>query len=273
MNEFYVYIYFDPRIKGVFKYEDLEFEYEPFYIGKGKGLRMFKHLSQTGRCYKVNKIKAIRKVGLEPIIIKYKEGLIEAEAFKLEVELIETIGRKNLKTGPLTNVVESGKGNQNKGELSHMWGKKFSDIHKERISKAIKKWMESVKNDVQFKQKIKQGLKKHYETHDGAFKNKVHSKETKEKMSKTRKEKELALGEKNSQFGTCWIIKDGESKKIKKEDIEFYIKQGWEKGRKIKILKWKSDFLESIEKIGNEELLEETLSLASGDDYEGCFTE
>jgi len=42
------------------------------------------------------------------------------------------------------------------------------------------------------------------------------------------------IGEKNSQYGTCWIIKDGVNKKIKKEEIENYLKDGWIKGRKIK---------------------------------------
>lgn len=35
----------------------------------------------------------------------------------------------------------------------------------------------------------------------------------------------------NSQFGTCWITIKGSSKK-KKEELEIYVKQGWNKGRK-----------------------------------------
>ena len=57
-----------------------------------------------------------------------------------------------------------------------------------------------------------------------------HSEETKEKMSKKAKER---TGNKNSQFGTCWITKDGQNKKIKKEDLQSYINSGWIKGRKI----------------------------------------
>jgi hypothetical protein len=57
---------------------------------------------------------------------------------------------------------------------------------------------------------------------------KKHSNETKEKMS------EKGLGKSNSQYGSCWITKDGINKKIKKEEIEIYITQGWIKGRKIK---------------------------------------
>lgn len=36
MEDFYVYVYLDPRKIGIFCYDDLKFGYEPFYIGKGK---------------------------------------------------------------------------------------------------------------------------------------------------------------------------------------------------------------------------------------------
>ena len=41
-------------------------------------------------------------------------------------------------------------------------------------------------------------------------------------------------GEKNSQYGTCWIHNDKENKKIKKDELENYINDGWIKGRKMK---------------------------------------
>jgi hypothetical protein len=54
-----------------------------------------------------------------------------------------------------------------------------------------------------------------------------HSEETKLKMRKPKN-----IGETNSQYGTCWITKDGLNKKIKKENLESYINDGWVKGRK-----------------------------------------
>lgn len=59
---------------------------------------------------------------------------------------------------------------------------------------------------------------------------KKHSDETKQKMSQIKKG--VGTGENNSQYGTCWITKDGTNKKIKKEDIETYLTEGWVKGRK-----------------------------------------
>ena len=62
------------------------------------------------------------------------------------------------------------------------------------------------------------------------WKGKNHSDKTKQFMSEKRKG--TGAGETNSQFGTCWITKDGVNKKIKKEDLEPYLTKGWLKGRK-----------------------------------------
>jgi hypothetical protein len=59
---------------------------------------------------------------------------------------------------------------------------------------------------------------------------KSHSDETKKKIGE--KNSNHQKGEGNSQFGTCWITRNGENKKIKKQELEAYIQQGWEKGRK-----------------------------------------
>ena len=64
--------------------------------------------------------------------------------------------------------------------------------------------------------------------------NRKHKDETKKKMRNTHKLNRHQQGEKNSQYGTCWIYKDGENKKIKKDELELYIQDGWTKGRKMK---------------------------------------
>lgn len=62
---------------------------------------------------------------------------------------------------------------------------------------------------------------------------KRHTLETKMKMSSTHKINSLQKGEKNSQYGTCWINNGKECAKIKKDEIEAYIEKGWVKGRFI----------------------------------------
>jgi len=66
------------------------------------------------------------------------------------------------------------------------------------------------------------------------WKGRKHNEETRSKMSISHQLNKDQQGEKNSQYGTCWIYNDSESIKIKKEDLNKYLSNGWIKGRKIK---------------------------------------
>ena len=65
----------------------------------------------------------------------------------------------------------------------------------------------------------------------GSWKGLHHSEETKKIISE--KNKISQKGNKNSCYGTCWIHNGKESIKIKKEQLEEYISNGWCKGRII----------------------------------------
>lgn len=102
-NRFYVYVYLDPRKPGKYKYGKYKFNHEPIYVGKGN----------RGRDYEIHKNKLlIRKLNkiLLPLSVKLEECLTEKEAFELEIMLITTIGRIDLKTGPLCNFTNGGEG-------------------------------------------------------------------------------------------------------------------------------------------------------------------
>jgi len=68
------------------------------------------------------------------------------------------------------------------------------------------------------------------------FRYKHHSKETKNKMSKTKQRNKSAQGENNSQYGKCWIYNEElkQSKSVKKEEIQFWLDKDWIEGRKMK---------------------------------------
>jgi hypothetical protein len=61
------------------------------------------------------------------------------------------------------------------------------------------------------------------------FTGRKHSNETKIKMSIKAS---THIGNKNSQYNTCWITKNGINKKIKKTEISIHIENGWILGRK-----------------------------------------
>lgn len=70
--KFYVYLYIDPRTEKV------------FYIGKGRGNRVFSHLRTQDDSEKTRIISELRDLKLQPRIELLKYGLTEQEAFLVE---------------------------------------------------------------------------------------------------------------------------------------------------------------------------------------------
>ena len=102
--------------------------------------------------------------------------------------------------------------------------------------KGIEVWMDKYKGGESHKEWSKKGGSKRFELYGIPKKFKPdwvgrkHTEETKEKMRISSKGK--STGSLNSQYGTFWITKDGVNKKIKKEELDSFIQQGWIRGRK-----------------------------------------
>lgn len=58
------------------------------------------------------------------------------------------------------------------------------------------------------------------------------TRKAREKRKDTMASRGHMQGEKNSQFGTCWIVKNAKPIKIKREQLEEYIANGYLRGRK-----------------------------------------
>lgn len=94
---YYVYALIDPRSKKV------------FYIGKGKGNRIYAHveaseLVDTKEVLKIATIRAIKAAGKEVQHVVIRHGLTESEAFAVEASVIDYT--KNVQKINLTNLVD-----------------------------------------------------------------------------------------------------------------------------------------------------------------------
>lgn len=178
------------------------------YMGSGKRLRY-----------------SIRKYGIDNHIkeilefFETRELLIEAEKIAITPNMITDRDCMNLMSGGTGGFI--------------------SKEHQIKLSKAgIEAFIIRLENDIELQNKYRENgircmslLQKNGKVKYGiSFKGKRHSAESKIKISNAMKGN--GRGDTNSQFGTCWITKDSENKKIKKEDLEIYQKDGWIKGRK-----------------------------------------
>lgn len=126
---YYVYELIDPRVNL------------PFYVGKGKGNRVYFHLSEKSRAKsdnrrKFNKIQKIRKEGYEPEIkiVQYFEN--ENDAYNYEEHLMKKYGRIRYDEGGiLTNICESSRPPKLKGKT---YQEIYGDNWEEQIQKRMK---------------------------------------------------------------------------------------------------------------------------------------
>lgn len=86
--KYYVYLYSDPETNEI------------FYVGKGKGNRVFSHLKEQNNNDKVRFIEKLKEKGLEPKIEILVHGLEDEEtALRVESSVIDLI-----EIGKLTNI-------------------------------------------------------------------------------------------------------------------------------------------------------------------------
>jgi len=176
------------------------------YLGSGKRLR-----------YSINKYgKENHRVEVLEFLTDRK-ALIEREKLLIDLNEVAKENCMNLRiggTGGLLGLPEETIKRIRKGAsefMTNLWKDKiFIDGHIKRSSARMK-----ILNET------------HVIKHD-TFTGRNHSEETKRLMSvKASKH----IGDKNSQYGTCWITKCGINKKIKNSDLLTFTNEGWCKGR------------------------------------------
>lgn len=153
-----MYVYLDPRKPGDFNYEIngeiIHFDYEPFYVGKGKDNRAFSHMNEAEKILKNNydeeikynghKIHIINKIkktlNCDSIVIKIRENVTDYESCDIEKYLIRIIGRHDLKLGPLSNLTDGGDGGSTtKGMIAVTNGNKDLKVFPDRVPQGFNK--------------------------------------------------------------------------------------------------------------------------------------
>lgn len=180
------------------------------YLGSGK--RLWNSINYHG---KENFIKEI---------LEYCDTRDELKRREREI-----VNEQLLKEDLCMNLKKGGDG----GLVDERHRKVFTEAGKQNLVNSKEKREKSLtktRSTPEYREKMSKALKEFYKTNDGVFTGRQHTEETKRKMSESMKGK--GKGESNSQFGTCWITKDGDSKKIKKSDLPNYTTQGWVRGRK-----------------------------------------
>ena len=93
-NFYYIYALKDPRKSPAM----------PFYIGKGTGTRAYDHLVRPDDTRKGKRIREIQSTGKKVIVSRLVDDISEAQALKLEAELVAAFGVESA-GGILTNSV------------------------------------------------------------------------------------------------------------------------------------------------------------------------
>ena len=226
----YVYIYLDSRKKGIFCYDDLTFDHEPFYVGKGVGDRLRYHLNEKKivNKFKTGKINKIKECGLQPIILIINENLSDDYAIEIEKNIIAKIGR--YPNGPLTNLTDGGDGTlglirsdesinkqKNSISLNDRWYEKMK-------SKEFSEKMSNIKKEFYLIQENRKAVAKKQTGSGNSMYGKNSSKKQKIAVSLAHKEGRITLSEE----GRKNIIESGKRRKgtknkKRRKDVIIYI--------------------------------------------------
>ena len=172
---------------------------------------------------------AIKKYGIENF---KKEIIAECSSFEEMNELEKELVNHEFVQNPNTYNHSIGGSYGWKNCLKYKSDEEIYSIRK-NAGDTIINLMKDPEYRKQHAEKISTGLKE-AGFDPRTFLGKTHSEETKRKMSEKHKLNKHQKGEKNSQFGKCWIynLELKENKSIKKEELNDWIDKGWTKGRK-----------------------------------------
>lgn len=176
---------------------------------------------------------AIKKYGIE----NFKKDILEYfttsdEMFKREKEIVN---EDFLSRTDVYNLRRGGFGGFDLiNKDAELLKERNTKIARNRDNKSQIAGILLAKTKESYKKNMSEAQKERFKNNPGVFKGKHHTDETKKIMSDNAKER-LSDPTKNSQYGTCWVYHDKlGNKKIKNQELSYYLNLGYIKGRKIK---------------------------------------
>lgn len=197
-----------------------------FYIGVHKTENPHDDYIGSGTYIKAAVVKHGAGNFKKEVLFSYSDA---SSAFEKEAELVEMYRDDLL----CMNLREGGSGgfdyvNRNNLHSTKEGRERLKQILKddpEFLKRAMKK-----RDTPEWRKAIKEGVL-NSGTLGKAWLGRKHLSRTKQKMSETAKRQDRT-GERNPQYGTFWVRRDGRECKIKASELEQYLADGWQRGRK-----------------------------------------
>ena len=203
-----------------FIYKTTNLVNEQFYIGMHSTSNLEDGYIGSGKRLKYS----IKKYGRENFKMEILEFLVDRKSLRERER--ELINSDLLKEELCINLQVGGSGGfscKEHEKLAQSNGGRNSIYN---LKAASEKHSYKLKTDDNYRLQYSKTMSIAQSGEKNGFFGKKHSIETLELMRK----KETQIGEKNSQYGSCWITNGLENKKIKKGDL---ITEGWRLGRKM----------------------------------------
>ena len=211
------------RRKYHYIYETICLITNKFYIGMHSTDNL-----QDGYCGSGKYLwNSLNKYGKDKHVTKILEFLPDRKSLKAREK--EIINEELLDNQHCMNLAIGGEG----GLVNEKHSKILSKAGNEKIAWLRKNNPEWARQESS--RRTESNIKLHREGRltNPTFQGRSHTKSTKNKISKASSAHQKGIG--NSQHGTCWVynLELQRSKKIKKEELNTFLSQGWIKGRKI----------------------------------------
>lgn len=190
------------------------------YLGSGKNL-----LKSVKKYGKQNFKKEVLKVFDNP------DDMFEMESTLVNEDFVRRSDTYNKNLGGHLNPDAWELVNELKLNMYPGHNEQWESVQPNGLKTHLERWDTDEKYRLDCIRSISKGLKKHYKNHPSHCIGRRHTEKTKKKIGTANAKYQKGSG--NSQFGTCWIFKEGiGNKKVKKDEIQSWLDDGWIKGRK-----------------------------------------